>query len=153
MGDREKTALFNSILMHLPGAIILDAFAGSGALGLEALSRGAKHTTFVDKDKSAAKTITQNIQLLKLNTESKLYPTSISKFLAINTNNFDIIFADPPYDQINYGLISALVSVLSPSGILVLSHPANDEPPTFPSVILSSSKTYAGARISIYTRS
>ncbi len=147
MGDRERTAIFNAIQHDLPGTTILDAFAGSGALGIEALSRGATHATFLENDKKAYKTITENLKKLNLRS-TQLYKTPT----ALN-QKFDIILADPPYENPQYALIIKLLTHLKPSGLLILSHPKTLDPPTLPNLTLLSNKTYAAATIKIYQKS
>lgn len=156
MGSREKLALFNMIYTYLPESRVLDAFAGSGALGIEALSRGALHATFVENNRFACKNIADNLK--------KLNPTPLStEVIANNVEDyakgniaipFDVIFADPPYPIYNDELIKPLFKILAPGGILVLSHPHenNTEAPTFKDAELLKSHTYAAATISIYKK-
>ena len=145
MGDRERSAIFNTLQPNLVGATFLDAFAGSGAVGLEAISRGASSVTFLENHKKAIQIITKNIAKLEVTKQSKIArnPSSIS-------GKFDIILADPPYDQPQYALITKLLKHLRSGGIFVLSHSKDTPPPTFPNLILISDKTYANANIKIY---
>ena len=145
MGDRERGAIFNSIQHDVPNTVVLDAFAGSGAVGLEALSRGALHTTFLEKDRDALRILSENIKKLSAQEQS-----IITKHPNGFTQKFDIIFADPPYDRPQYALIIRLLGFLKPNGIFVLSHPENAQPPKFTNLILLSDKTYAAANIKIY---
>ena len=148
MGSREKLALFNMISTYLPGSTVLDAFAGSGALGIEALSRGAKKVIFVEKSGKIAKTIKEN--LVSLGEEAVenavIYTEDVTKFNTEET--FDIIIADPPYNLFNSSAIEPLIKLLKTDGILVLSHPG--EAPELPPLKLQKSRTYAAATISIY---
>ena len=79
MGSREKLALFNSLNEKIEGKIILDVFAGTGALGLEALSRGATHVTFIEADKKAAEILKQNAILLGVFEKVRIYNTKVEK--------------------------------------------------------------------------
>ena len=72
MGDRIRSALFNKIAAELPGARVLDAFAGSGSLGIEAVSRGASEAVFLERDRIAQKVIAKNIELLGIQNKTKL---------------------------------------------------------------------------------
>lgn len=152
MGSREKLALFNMLGPDLSGMAVLDAYAGSGALGLEALSRGAARADFVESNHAVAKTLTDNLHSLGVST-GKVYVCSVSQFLT-NTlpDQYDLIFADPPYDNYHPEEIMKLSYCLKPAGRLVLSHPAWTEPPVFPELDLLVSRQYAAARITIYQK-
>lgn len=146
MGAREKLALFNMISGYLPGALVLDAYAGSGALGIEALSRGANAVEFVEKSPRAAKVIRENLQ--ELGIEAKVVTGDVIKFTT--GSQFNVILADPPYDDFEVGGVQHLVPFLEKSGVLVLSHPG--EAPEINGVSLKQSRKYAGATISIYVK-
>lgn len=148
MGAREKLALFNMLASHLPGAKVLDAFAGSGALGIEALSRGVEFTTFVEKSPAAARIIKKNLDKLNLTGQTEVVIGDVEKYF--DSKGFDIILADPPYDNFDAAKVQNLIRSLNDSGVLVLSHPG--EAPTFGGVTLQKTSTYAGAKISIYYR-
>jgi 16S rRNA (guanine966-N2)-methyltransferase len=94
--DRVREALFSMITEHLPGARCLDLFAGSGALGIEALSRGAKSCVFVDCEKVAGETIRANIKKSGLD-GGAIRIINVASFLGSGHGQFDLIFADPPY--------------------------------------------------------
>ena len=148
MGAREKLALFNILALDLPGAKVLDAFAGSGALGIEALSRGAESATFVEKSSVAARIIKKNLDKLNLNGQAEVVISGVEKYF--NNKYFDIILADPPYDNFDVAKVQHLIELLSTDGILVLSHPG--EAPTFDGATLQKTSADAGAKISIYHR-
>ena len=148
MGAREKLALFNMLATFLPGARVLDAFAGSGALGIEALSRGTKSVTFIEKAPSAARVIKENLAKLKLVDHATMFVGDVENF--IPDGHFDIILADPPYNDFDIKKVQFLVNFLDKNGILALSHPG--EAPTLDGVTLQKTSTYAGANISIYYR-
>lgn len=150
MGERERLALFNMISMYLPDALLLDAFAGSGALGIEALSRGAGGVVFVEANRGAVKCIQENLELLGIhwrdNEKIEVINSKVQDFTT--ERKFDIILADPPYDAFRLSEIEHLITTLKTGGILVLSHPG--EIPTLPKLKLQKSRKYAGASISIY---
>ena len=147
MGAREKIALFNMISENLSDAVVLDAFAGSGALGIEALSRGAKEVIFVERNPQIAKNLKESIKSLNLDDASEVIVTDVSKFAT--EKKFDIILADPPYDKFKLEDILHLTQFLKHGGILVLSHP--DDAIEIPNLTLKKTKKYARARISIFT--
>ncbi len=146
MGERERLALFNKISECLPDANVLDAFAGSGALGIEAMSRGAASVTFVEKSPKAAKIIRENLKALGIPGEVVLLDAS--KFDSDKT--FDVILIDPPYDKFDSVNFDQLFALLATGGIVVLSHPG--EAPAFTGLNLLDSRNYAGATLSYYTK-
>lgn len=95
-GDRLRETLFNWLQFHLPGARCLDLFAGSGALGLEALSRGAETVDFVELDRGAAKTLRQQLDLLQAE-GGQVHNCPAEIFLSQPAAPYDVIFIDPPF--------------------------------------------------------
>ena len=144
MGERERLALFNMISEELQGAEVLDAFAGSGALGIEALSRGAKAVTFVEKNPEAVKVIRKN--LADLDMDANVVLVKVSSFQA--SKKYDIILADPPYESFDLNEVNTLITMTKKGGTLVLSHP--NEAPSLDTLSLIKTHKYARARISIY---
>ena len=96
--DKVRQAVFNALgsLGLIEGARVLDLFAGSGALGIEALSRGAVHCTFVEVDPAALRTVERNLIVVAPGSHS-VRATTVDRFLASNTQRFDFAFIDPPY--------------------------------------------------------
>ena len=95
--DRVRETIFNWLAPTIAGASCLDLFAGSGALGLEALSRGAACTTFVENNKKVARVLQGNLDLLKVKEDSKIYSMDSVKFLKAEAKKYDLVFLDPPY--------------------------------------------------------
>jgi len=95
-GDRLRETLFNWLQFHLPGARCLDLYAGSGALGLEALSRGAAEVDFVELDRGAAQTLRQQLDLLQAE-GARVHNCPAEVFLSQPAQPFDVIFVDPPF--------------------------------------------------------
>lgn len=97
--EKVKEAVFSSIQFDIEGRTVLDLFAGSGQMGLEALSRGAEKCTFVDSSREATKFITENAQRTKLYQKSNILCTDYNQYIksAAGRNKFDIVFVDPPY--------------------------------------------------------
>jgi 16S rRNA (guanine966-N2)-methyltransferase len=118
-----RQAVFNICQHEIEGAEFLDLFAGSGAMGLEALSRGAKRAVFVEQDRFAAHCIRENIRLLGIDSSAKILMMDISKALLLlaKTNDaFDIIYIDPPYDQSSH--TRAIVDQLNASHLIRPGH-------------------------------
>jgi len=93
--DRVKEALFSSLLPILGGASVLDLYAGSGALGIEALSRGAAHCTFIERDRTALRTLRDNLDALDLNDRARVVPGDA--MVLCRGIEADLVLADPPY--------------------------------------------------------
>src|SRR5690606_17035337 len=123
MSERVRNSLFNILGDEIKGAVVLDAFAGSGSLGFEALSRGSKHATLVERDRIAHKIIKKNIELLGVHNHTKLINTSVSNYIATASGAFDIIFADPPYHDMQLSTVTKLFGLLKPNALMVLSYP------------------------------
>ena len=153
MGERIRNALFNSIGDEIEGAHILDAFAGTGSVGLEAISRGAAHATFVEKDRTAQKIIDANITTLNVEDQTKLVKAPVASWT--NTYDgplFDIIFADPPYHDVQFSTAISLMGLLKPGALMVLSHPGRDECPTRPGVVVVDNRSYGDATLVFFRR-
>ncbi len=123
--DRVKEALFGSIQFSVPGATVLDLFAGSGALGLEAISRGATKAFFVEHDKDALKTIEKNISKCGFSSSSEVIKKDYENALKYfeNKQKFDIVFIDPPYNSGYYDNVVLLLkkyNLIDNETILVL---------------------------------
>lgn len=111
--DRVKETLFNKWMGYIEDAKTLDLFAGTGNLGLEALSRGAKHVTFVEKNAKSVDIIRKNVDLLKVSrTEHVVIPKDVFSFLkSYQGDAFDIIFIDPPFtEKLADDIMTALAS-------------------------------------------
>ena len=148
MGSREKLALFNSLSDKIKDKIILDVFAGTGALGLEALSRGVSHVTFIEADKKAAEILKQNAIVLGVFEQVRIYNTKAEK---IDFDSpFDIVIADPPYEYFHDLPLSVLDRLAKTAReYFVLSHPSDFDPHAIDAELLST-KAYAGSRITIF---
>lgn len=146
MGAREKLALFNMLADYLPDAKVLDAFAGSGALGIEALSRGAKESVFIEKSPKAARIIRDNLSIIGIDAE--IFVGTVQNYSS--SDEFDIILADPPYDNFKVEEVVTLVKLLKDGGIFALSHPG--EAPEIAGLNIKKTSRYAGARISLYSK-
>ena len=97
--DRIKETLFNMLQCDVPGAVFCDFFSGSGAIGIEALSRGAKHAYFVENNKEALECIKKNINFTKVANDATVISRDVRDALYEIHETADIIFMDPPYDR------------------------------------------------------
>ena len=97
--ERAKEAVFSMIQFDIEGREVLDLFAGSGQMGLEAVSRGAACATFVDKSRDAARVISQNIEKTRLSDSCRLFTSDVNDFLRVTKGKkkYDVVFIDPPY--------------------------------------------------------
>ncbi len=152
MSERVRASLFNILGEKISGAKVLDAFAGTGSLGLEALSRGAECATLIEKDRKAQEIIASNIELLGVEDSSKLIKTGVSNWHATTpeTTKYDIIFADPPYHDMQLSTVSKLVKHLQPSGLVVLSHPGRGLVPSVQGVVVVDNRSYGDAALAFY---
>jgi 16S rRNA (guanine966-N2)-methyltransferase len=152
MSDKARGALFN-VLGDIEGLTVLDAFAGSGALGFEAISRGAALMVFIDNDRAAQKTIEQNIRVLGVAREVKLIKASANAWLETNQGiMFDIVLCDPPYSDLQPNLLQRLATRLAPEGVLVLSWPGDKATPEFAGLRLLDQKNYGDITLAFYGR-
>ena len=113
--DKVKESLFNIIQFELEGRRVLDLYAGTGQLGLEALSRGAEHCTFVDQRREAAALVKENIKLCRFEDRARVTQEESLSFLAACREKFDVVFLDPPYQS---GLLEKSLEQLTRFDIL-----------------------------------
>jgi 16S rRNA (guanine966-N2)-methyltransferase len=107
--ERVREALFSSLESQgvLDGAVVVDLFAGTGALGIEALSRGASHAVFVDSDPASIATVHANLEATGLAGAGRVVQSDVARFLAGEHEPFDVAFADPPYEFQAWGEVLA----------------------------------------------
>ncbi len=136
--DRVKEALFSSLGPALPDAAVLDLYAGTGALGLEALSRGAARVTFIERAARSIEALTHNVEVVGL-AGAEVVHAEVGRALAgeLAGAPFDLVFADPPYDLATAevdGLLAALTRHLAAGAIVVVERDARATPPSWPDV-------------------
>ena len=123
-GEKVKEALFSSIQFDIEGRHVLDLFAGSGQLGIEALSRGAEHATFVDINDASLKAVKQNLENTDLSDKAAVYKSDYATFALRCTQKFDIAFLDPPYKAgILEDAVSKVIPIMSDYGKIFCEHP------------------------------
>lgn len=128
--ERVKEALFNILQFQIEGRRVLDLFAGSGQLGLEALSRGAKEAVFVDESRESMAVVRRNIASLHMEDRCQTFQCDYAAFLLRKQQPFDIVFLDPPYRSGRLQKALELASgVMSPGGVMIAEHPEDEEVP------------------------
>lgn len=150
--DRVKEAIFSIIQFEIEGREVLDLFAGSGQLGIEALSRGAAYATFTDLSKDAVSVIKSNLLTTGLHKNSSVLQSDALTFLRNSRKKFDIIFMDPPYSK---GLLQKALplaaEVVNDGGVIVCEHPYGEEmPETAGKFSLYRSYKYSKLALSVY---
>lgn len=151
MSERVRNALFNSIGSEVQGAQVLDVFAGSGAIGIEAISRGADHVTFVERDRIAQKVIAENVDMLGIGSQVKLIKAPVSSwFDTYDGPLFDLIFVDPPYHDMQLSTVTKIMGLLKPGALMVLSKPGRSESPTKTGVVVVDNRSYGDAALTYF---
>ena len=154
--DRVKEALFSIINFDLPGAAVLDLFGGTGQLGIEALSRGAKSAVFVDAREDACKLIRENLRRTRLEQQGRTVRSDYLDYLKRCREKFDIILLDPPYAEVF--LENALkciteIDILQSGGIIVAERPLGKELPwEFDGFTRSRDYKYGKVLLTIYRK-
>ncbi|MDD6175298.1 MAG: 16S rRNA (guanine(966)-N(2))-methyltransferase RsmD [Firmicutes bacterium] len=126
--DKVKEAMFNIIQFQLEGRRVLDLFAGSGQLGIEALSRGAAQAVFVDVSRQSVERIKENLNHTKLMKNARVVNSDFAAFLRGKTEPFDVAFLDPPYRK---GLVQQalplVANVMNPGGVILCESPREED--------------------------
>lgn len=153
--DKNKEVLFNAIGQFFDGGRCLDLYAGSGALGIEALSRGMDHCTFVDKQRLAVNIIYENIQTLKIDAISKVIKEDAMRYLHTCKTSFDLILIDPPYKLKPYQDILTLIHsrhLLNKHGIIVMESDQDVQLKDYQDFVLIKVKDLGNSKFSIFRR-
>ena len=149
--ERTREAVFSSVAAYVPGARVLDLFAGAGGLGLEAWSRGAASVTAVEKVSRHWKNLQANFQTLEPTEGLGSYEVvraDVYDYLKRPVGPFDLIFADPPYDEVDVPkLLDALGDVLAPDGLLVFEMGKRDPYTLPPGWALLKEKKYSSTKV------
>lgn len=155
--DKVKESIFNCIQFDVEDARVLDLFAGTGQLGIEALSRGAQSAVFVDKRTDAAKLVRDNLALCQLSDRAQVICGDSMGYLSSLRTRFDIIFLDPPYaDDLLERAIAhiARFDILSPHGIIVAESPMDKALPALEAPYgIYREYRYGKIKVTIYHRS
>lgn len=155
--DRVKEALFNILPHNLSGYKILDLFAGTGSLSVEALSRGGAEAIMVDSSRAAAKAIKENLRALGLAHKSKVRTTPVHRSIRLLSRagkTFDIVFLDPPYEKGLVGQTLRAVAqggLLCEEGVLVVEHSVREKPEsTYGRLALRDQRRYGATLLSFF---
>ena len=154
--DRVKEAMFSIIHFEIPGAEVLDLFGGTGQLGIEALSRGAKNVVFVDAGEPACRLIRENLKRTKLEAQAKVVRSDYLAYLERAKAQFDIILLDPPYAETflenSLNKITE-IDILRTGGIIVTERPLGKELPwEFSGYERSKDYKYGNTLLTIYRK-
>jgi 16S rRNA (guanine966-N2)-methyltransferase len=145
--DRVRENAFN-LIGPVDGADVLDLFAGSGALGLEALSRGAASATFVESDRDACRTIGANLDTLGLN--ARVLCQDVVRMVSGDRRRYGLILCDPPYDYDRTKLVPHLARLLADDGVLVYESSGREDAPQVPGLEERTSRKYGSARLTLF---
>lgn len=140
--NRVRKVLFDVLLPHIPGARVLDAFAGSGACGIEALSLGASEVVFLEKDKKACLMLQKNITRLKISEITTVL--NLNFFTFSDMQKFDIIILDPPYEKYQFSQLLAKTNTLSKQDKIIV-YETNTE--LEPNIIFNKAKKMGSVRL------
>lgn len=152
MSEKARGGLFTA-LGDISGLSVLDAFAGSGALSLEAVSRGAISATAIDNAKNAIDVIKSNSSDLNISEKIKVTKANSSSWSDKNPDKkFDLVFAAPPYDNLQIKLIEKLTKHLKPEGVYVLDWPGNLDAPMLEGLKNLKQKKYGDAQLVFYKK-
>ncbi|HTN85023.1 MAG TPA: 16S rRNA (guanine(966)-N(2))-methyltransferase RsmD [Sorangium sp.] len=156
--DRVREALFSS-LGDVTGALVCDLYAGTGALGIEALSRGARRAVFVESGRPALATLRENLAALGLDEAARVVPLPVERALDLlrDEGPFDLALLDPPYAALAKAAAAAArlagpLGLLAPAGRLVLEHARRDPSPEIAGLTCAAVRTYGDTAVSFYTR-
>ena len=128
--ERIKEAIFSSIQFDVEGRRVLDLFAGSGQMGLEAISRGAESAVFIDNSKKSLDVVKHNLAAAKLEDRAKVIETDYLSYVSMTPDRFDIVFMDPPYSTgLLENAIQSVTRVLTDYAIILCEHPVDQTMP------------------------
>ncbi len=152
--QKVKEAVFSAIQFDIEGRRVLDLFAGSGQLGIEALSRGARSAVFVDNSNASIKIIKQNIESVGFEEVSRVYTSDYASFTAMSRDTFDIVFLDPPYSKgLLLPALKAVLPLMSDYGIIVCEYPPEVEvPESIGGFEIAKTYRYGKINVSVYRK-
>ena len=152
--DKLRETLFNVLSPRIGGARVLDGYAGTGALGIEALSRGAAHVTFVERDRRACALIRHNLDRCGITDGYAIIQTTVLQAIERLRGEpaFDVILFDPPYDTDTQDALQHVGEIVKPDGVVVLEHARKSEPPALPGRLVRTCEVRSGdSALTLYT--
>ena len=154
--ERVRHAVFTSLAAHVPDARVLDPYSGSGAYGLEAVSRGATDAVLVDRDQEAVTLGRANAKAAGLEDRVRVRKAPVARYVereARSDGPFDLVFVDPPYEDAVHEVLERLPDVLDPEGLVVLEQRFRDAAaPSAPGLVVEADRRYGDTRVLIYRR-
>lgn len=155
--DRVRESLFQ-ILEPLGGEVVLDLYAGTGALGIEALSRGAARAVFVERDRGMLRVLGKNVEELGMSDRATIVPGDVAAVLGgrgggLVLGSIDLALVDPPYGSGAQGpTLAALVPWLAPDAIVALEHASRDAAPDARGLVRTDTRKWGDTAVSFYVR-
>ncbi len=147
--DKVKEGIFSAIQFQIEGAYVLDLFAGSGQMGIEALSRGAKRAVFIDSSQRAIRCINDNLRVTKLERQAEVISRDSYDFIKLTRQAFDIIILDPPYRHDHIANVLPIAArKLSKGGCIICEYESEMDEPAVPEG-LTLRKTYHYGKINV----
>jgi 16S rRNA (guanine966-N2)-methyltransferase len=141
--DRVKETLFAILGDRVPEARVLDLYAGSGAIGIEALSRGAEHVDFVERDRGAIQAMRANLERTRLGANAAVHELDVDRFLASADGQWDVVVLDPPYEvRAIVAPLRALVPRLAPGASVVIKHFWRTETPEIAGLVVTRQRRF-----------
>lgn len=152
--QKVKEAIFSAIQFDIEGRRVLDLFAGSGQLGIEALSRGAQSAVFVDSAAASVEVVRSNLKATGLEGQATVVRADYKSFISSKVGSFDIAFLDPPYSKgLLLEALKLTVGVMSDYGIIICEHPPEVSlPETVSGFSVSRSYRYGKIMLTVYRR-
>ena len=154
--DRVRENVFNILQLRVRGARVLDLFAGSGALSLEAVSRGAQQAVMVDHDRAAIAAEKANVEALRFGSRTRVLPMDWRRAVSLlisEGQRFDLIFLDPPYAMRDMTeVMEAIAPLMAEEAMVVLEHQAEVMPDTADGYRMTDSRRYGYVGVSFFTR-
>lgn len=150
--DKVKESIFNIIQFYVSGSAVLDLFAGSGQLGIEAASRGAEKVCFVDSSRKSLETVRTNVDICKFNSVCSIHQSDAFSFLMNTNEKFDIVFLDPPYHKELCNKALGLMENVLRDDSFVICETQNDEqlPEKCGKLICEKVYSYSAIKLSVY---
>lgn len=154
--DKLRETLFNILAPHVADAHVLDGFAGTGAVGIEALSRGARRVTFVERDPRAVRLIDRNVEMADARDRHVIIRAELAAAVRrLGAERFDIVFLDPPYGEAELaGALTAVEPLIGPETLLVVEHAKRDAAPERAGALARTREVVSGdSSLAFYRRS